>query len=77
MAVKILVFGKLADITGWREVNRNKTGTVASFCNSLEEQFPGLKGLHYAVAVNNKSATKETLLNDNDVLALLPPFSGG
>jgi len=36
-----------------------------------------LKGISYQVAVNQKIANKEQILNDTNEIAILPPFAGG
>ena len=43
----------------------------------LEEQFPALVKTNYSIAVNKKVIQENTTINENDTIALLPPFSGG
>jgi len=44
---------------------------------NLEQQFPALSTAHYSIAVNKKIVQENTAFNENDTIALLPPFSGG
>jgi len=44
---------------------------------NLEEQFPALVKMKYSIAVNKKVIQENTIINERDTIALLPPFSGG
>jgi molybdopterin synthase sulfur carrier subunit len=39
--------------------------------------IPALAGMKYIIAVDKQVIIKNTILNNNSVVALLPPFSGG
>ncbi|WP_339609426.1 MoaD/ThiS family protein [uncultured Planktosalinus sp.] len=43
----------------------------------LQQQYPALVELTFSIAVNKKIIQQKTLLNPEDEVALLPPFSGG
>jgi molybdopterin converting factor small subunit len=43
----------------------------------LENQFPGLRGMTYQIAVDKKIAATDTPIPPQSEVALLPPFSGG
>ena len=45
--------------------------------NQLNEKFPQLKDLKLRIAVNQKIISENTALQNNDVAALMPPYSGG
>ena len=77
MEIKILGFGQISDIFG-------KSGLVTSGQKNTEEliyelikKFPELKNTKFSIALNNKIVNEKTDLKENDVVALLPPFSGG
>ncbi len=76
MNVKILAFGQIAEITGQSEsiVTAKDTDGLRL---RLTEQFSALKATQFAMAVNKKVISENTVLNDGDTVALLPPFSGG
>lgn len=77
MEINILIFGQIADITGksaWKMVGIKDTNELIK---NLEEQFPALSTTSYSIAVNKKMIQGNTAFNENDTIALLPPFSGG
>lgn len=76
MAIQLLAFGQIAEITGRSESIENALDTD-TLKGQLIMQFPGLKDLQFAMAVNKKVISKNTVLKDGDTVALLPPFSGG
>ena len=77
MEITILVFGPIIDITGkatWKISEIRSTGELTA---KLVKQFPDLALIKYAMAVNKILIQNDAILNDNDTVALLPPFSGG
>lgn len=77
MEINLLAFGQIAEITGkstWKMTGIKDTNILIK---KLEEQFPVLVKTNYSIAVNKKVIQENTILNDNDTIALLPPFSGG
>jgi molybdopterin synthase catalytic subunit len=52
---------------------------VALLCATLGEKYPGLDRAfdHVRIAVNEEFARRDTRLNDNDVVVLIPPTAGG
>lgn len=77
MEVKIMAFGKIADIVDRNEWKWEGVKNTEALRERLENDFPQLQGMRYLIAVNKKIATSETLLQDQAEIALLPPFSGG
>ena len=80
MRVKVLFFGVLKEHCGTaeREVELQQTARVADVL-AWAADFAGDDRVlrTSAVAVNRTYAAKETMLNDGDEIALLPPVSGG
>lgn len=77
MEINLLAFGQIAEITGkstWKMTGIKDTNILIK---KLEELFPVLVKMKYSIAVNKKVIQENTVLNDNDTIALLPPFSGG
>ena len=74
--VTIKVFGQLSDITGRAEwqLQANDTDDLKSQMQTL---YPALRTKNYLIAVNELLIKENTILNDADTVALLPPFSGG
>ena len=78
MKLNVKYFGMIAEWTGSSEQSVDFVGTtVRELKSQLENEHPKLKGISYQVAVNQKIASNEAVLNENDELALLPPFAGG
>jgi len=76
MGVKIILFGKLADIIGDSVSVDNVTDTD-SLVDSLNKRYPELANTKYVIAVDKQLIKENTVLNKKSMVALLPPFSGG
>ncbi|ASO07725.1 molybdopterin synthase sulfur carrier subunit [Arenibacter algicola] len=82
----ILLFGVTKDIIGSAtlsmpsssEFGSKKTKTVKELKDYLGKMYPELKKLSsLAVAVNNSYANDDTIIDNFDEIALIPPVSGG
>ena len=76
MSVKIILFGKLADIAG-DAISVDNVADTDSLVNSLNKRYPELATTKYLIAVDKQVIKENTVLNDKTTVALLPPFSGG
>ena len=77
--MRILIFGKLGDIVHSSDLIleiENPIG-IDSFKTLLFEIHPALMQEKFAISVNQKLSTDDTMIHNNDEIALLPPFSGG
>ena len=77
LIINILAFGQLTDITGqsaWQIEGITNTDQLKTM---LAEKYPALTQSKYLVAVNMEIIRGNALLKTRDVVALLPPFSGG
>lgn len=78
--IKVLFFGITTDLIGKNQLEMElveNTG-VAQFKTHLKGCFPQLQNLHsYAIAVNEAYATDEVVIQNGDVVAVIPPVSGG
>ena len=75
MKVKILTFGSLTEILKkefYAEVP-DTDGLVAL----LTAKHAALAGRKFLVAVNDTIVKENTMFNATDVVALMPPYSGG
>jgi MoaE-MoaD fusion protein len=81
MRVRILFFGMLKDLAGKSSdaIDLRGGATLRDLLAHYEEQIPQLKESlsSLAMAVNQEYAGPETVLHENDEVALLPPVSGG
>lgn len=80
MKVHILIFGIIKDIVGNNKlvVEIEKDSTISILKNRLLNEYPELiKYKNYAVAVNEEYVEDDYPLNNNDIIALIPPVSGG
>ena len=76
MSVKIILFGKLAEIAGSSVSIDNVTDTD-SLINVLHKNYPALTNIKYVIAVDKQVIKENTALSRKSMVALLPPFSGG
>ncbi|UCZ51993.1 molybdopterin converting factor subunit 1 [Bacillus shivajii] len=77
--IRILLFAELEEIVGQREITIEKSEMkIADIRNHLLENNEGLNGIKHAMAaVNEEFADNETTVKDGDVVAFIPPVSGG
>jgi molybdopterin synthase sulfur carrier subunit len=75
MEIKVISFGQIAEITG-KEFMVEATD-LDSLRLYLIQKFPELSDRKFAFAVNKKLVQENIILNQNDVVALMPPYSGG
>lgn len=80
MNIKVLFFGITKDLTGTSETSVSLTNeaTVKDFKEILNREFGNLSNIDsYAIAVNETYAKEDTVLRSNDIVAIIPPVSGG
>ena len=80
MQIELLLFGIVADLIGENslKINLNATTSVRDFKSYLTSKYPQLKNYTtYAVAINETYANDDAMIVEHDVIALIPPVSGG
>ncbi len=77
MAVNIIIFGQLTDITGEQNLVISDVNDTDQLVAKLNRMFPAMAGTKFIIAVNKQVISENTILNSNSTIALLPPFSGG
>jgi sulfur-carrier protein len=75
--MEIEVYGRLADIMGNQNLDPDGIKNTEQLKSKLISLYPGLSGIDYAIAVNNQIISGNQPLLNEDVVSLLPPFSGG
>ena len=81
VSIRVLFFGAARDVVDANplDLSLEAPATVGSAFQSLIEKFSPLErfGRSLLFAVNQEYATPDTLLKENDELAVFPPVSGG
>jgi molybdopterin converting factor small subunit len=75
--MEVKVYGRLADIMGNGAFNPEDVLNTDQLNKKLVFLYPDLSGIDYAIAVNNQIVRGNYPLHKDDVVSLLPPFSGG
>ena len=76
MAIQVLTFGRLTDIVE-ANLQLEDIADTNALVNELNSRYPGLEQSKYVIAVNRKMIDVNTALHENDIVALMPPYSGG
>ena len=74
--LKLKYFGMIAEAINKTEEDFTFVESLEILTTELEDKYPKLKSLNYKFAVNQTIKNK-AILNENDEIALLPPFAGG
>ena len=81
MQVRVLYLGMLREIAGREKevVQLSDDSRLADLFAQLQHRIPKLSDFRGAIAlaVNYEYSSAETLLRDNDEVALIPPVAGG
>jgi len=77
MGINVLFFGSLTDATAVAALNNVAAADTAALQEFLHQQYPALRTAKYFIAVNQQMIHENTTLKTGDVVALMPPFSGG
>jgi sulfur-carrier protein len=76
--IKLLFFAELEEIVGSRELTIERTEmTVSEVKEYLKEQFPTLPIDRAMMAVNEEYVKETDVVKANDIVAFIPPVSGG
>ena len=81
MRIVVRLFARLRDIAGRAELEREipPGATIGSLWDGLIRDFPGMAPYTASIsaAVNADYARMDTVVNEGDEVAFLPPVSGG
>ncbi|QOY34129.1 molybdopterin converting factor subunit 1 [Anaerobacillus isosaccharinicus] len=76
--IKVLFFAELEEIVGSRELTIEKEEmTVPKLKEFLKEQFPTLPVDRAMMAINEEYVEETDIVKANDIVAFIPPVSGG
>ncbi len=78
MGLKIKYLGMLSEAAEKDEetLEMNQI-SVSGLKKVLQEKYPKFITMNFKVAVNHSLVEENTLINEKDEVALLPPFAGG
>ncbi len=80
MTIKTLFFGITRDVIGKSniEFDLNEGQSIADFQSILAKNYSGLTDIKsYAFAVNEEYVNEDYIIKENDIIAIIPPVSGG
>lgn len=77
MKVEILSFGKIAGVISSQHLDISGIMDTDAFKVFLENRFSEMSTMKYMLAINNNIVQRNSPISDNDVIAIMPPFSGG
>lgn len=77
MAVKVLFFGVLAEVTGTNCRHYSEVKSLSDLKRLINDEFPEIVHYDFLISVNNELVDNEPALNNGDEVAFMPPFAGG
>jgi molybdopterin synthase sulfur carrier subunit len=77
MQVKVLFFGVLAEVTGTNCKHYNEVKSLGDLKLRIRDDFPEISHYNYRFSLNSAIIDDDPELNDEDEVALMPPFAGG
>ncbi len=77
MKINLLSFGQVADIIGEANLSITDIQNTEELKDWLIDKWPKLQSIKYSIAINRNIIQENTELQNEDTVALLPPFSGG
>ena len=80
MKITVLLFGIIRDVLGENtlELDLEKSTTIEQLKKELLKKYNNLNRYqNFSIAVNEEYADADYVLQTNDIVALIPPVSGG
>ena len=80
MNLKVLLFGISKDLLATTSLvfSISPNTTILEFKTQLQKEYPQLSEINsYAIAINESYATNDAVLKEHDLIAIIPPVSGG
>ncbi len=75
--MKVLVFGQLKEIIGSDSLAISGIESTDLLIEHFRKKYPAIAEINYLIAVDKEVIQENTLLNDENTIALLPPYAGG
>lgn len=77
MEIEIISFGKISGFIKNQKLEITGISDTDGLKAYLELNFPELSTMKYKLALSNNLVQHNTGISANDVIAIMPPFSGG
>ncbi|MCE7794901.1 molybdopterin converting factor subunit 1 [Salipaludibacillus sp. CUR1] len=79
MSIRILLFAELEEKVGTRQIEIDGTEmTAGEVRNTLLEKYPEVSAFNSAMmAINEEYADDQDVVREGDLVAFIPPVSGG
>lgn len=79
ISINVKYFGMIGETANRDKeiIHINESVTIEELMSVILQKHPKLKKLDFQIAKNFTIAGKDEKVNDNDEIALLPPFAGG
>jgi sulfur-carrier protein len=77
MQVKVLFFGVLSEVAGTDYRHYRGVSSINDLKIRILDEYPEIENYNYRISLNNTIIEGNCILNENDEIALLPPFAGG
>lgn len=77
MQIELISFGKISEIISNQSVDVKGVTSTDELKAFLEKTFPELAVVKYKLALNKTLVQNNTNIKEQDVIAIMPPFSGG
>ena len=74
--MNIIFFGHLTELAG-NSLVLDDVSDTDELVKVLHGLYPVLENTKYIIAVNKKMISGNSILDQDSIIALLPPFSGG
>jgi sulfur-carrier protein len=75
--ITITAFGRMSELLKANELVLDNCSNIMDLKTHLEQNYPATKEISFLIAVNRKVIHENVDLNEQDEIALLPPYSGG
>jgi sulfur-carrier protein len=80
MKIQLLFFGIATDLVGRNSLTYSiqENTSIKDLKNLFIDDYVNLKNINeFAIAINEEYANEDLLIKDGDVVAIIPPVSGG
>ncbi|WP_316822914.1 MoaD/ThiS family protein [Pedobacter gandavensis] len=77
MEIELISFGKISEFIPRQKIDITGVSDIDALKIYLERTFPQISTLKYKLALNQNLIQHNTLISGNEVIAIMPPFSGG